>query len=384
MKKLLLLLILIPFVLFMSCNQSPYSDQTYTFDMSGSGNASRTAARTMAASSTVISNFEKYEIEVVYVYIALFDAAITDGSGPYDQKTLYNKRVGEGVKLDLATQKLSDVLPEGTLDITEPLGNGVDKIYVGLAPTATIKGYVKWNETVYRTAGDGVMQSDGDTADAVEGVFNVTGYEIPAFSVDEENPPVEPNVKGIYLLLAAGGKKHAGHEDLIFSADSSSLDLKFPLEAGLLRGNDGTWATCSVDWATPYIEGASKYEKYYLKPTGATYYTDIMRVLTDNSGKAILNQLRLGNIANDGSQLLPGEYKLDYRTDDLVDNKTEAELDAIYAEWFTQSADNAASYTFKATEGNNILTCTGFQRADHSGTFTINGTAYDYDCKKIE
>ena len=226
MKKLSTLFMLIFFVLiFSSCFLNPYYNNTYNFDMSSSGNESSRVVRSLTASETVISSFDKYEIEVVYVYIALFDTEAIPGMS-YDKKTIYNTTVGSGTKVDLVTEKLSDKLP---LSVENPLGNAVDKIYVGLGPTVTAKGYVNMNGTVYRTRTDGTMTPDGASAEAEEGVFAVQGDEIPAFSADESNPAKEPNVKGIYLWLASGGHKHAGHDDLVFDGDGSTLDLKFPL-----------------------------------------------------------------------------------------------------------------------------------------------------------
>ena len=251
--------------------------------------------------------------EVVYVYIALFNTEGIPGMS-YDMHTLYNTTIGNGTKVDLATENLSDKL---ALSIENPKGNGIDKIYVGLGTTVTAKGYVNCNGTVYRTRSDGTMTNDGATSDAEEGVFAIQGFEIPAFSVDESNPPAETDVKGIYLWLASGGKKHAGHDDLVFSGDQSTIDLKFPLEAGLINFA-GEWASGSLDWVTPFINNTSKYEKYYLKKAGETYYTDLMRVLTDNNGNAVVGQLIIGPVS-DTNSLLNNYYSLWYEADDVVD-----------------------------------------------------------------
>ena len=64
---------------------------------------------------------------------------------------------------------------------------------------------------------------------------------------------------------------------------------------------------------------------------------------------------------------------------------SDAEINAAYAQWFTQASANAETFYFKASGGSSdILTCSSFSRADHAGTFSVNGTAVPYDCLKIE
>jgi len=363
---------------FIGCDAlSPYYQNEYQFDMSGSLNLSR-ANRSLQSADFELSSFEKYEIEVVYVYIALFDTEGVPGMSAYDQRTLYNKTIGSGTKIDLVKENLSDKLP---LTITHPLGNGIDKIYVGLGTTVTAKGYINNNGVIYRTCSNGTMTDDGATADAEEGVFAVDGFEIPAFSVDESNPPLEANVKGIYLLLAAGGKKHAGHKDLTFNDTSSKIDLKFPLEMGLVRNGNGVWTTGSLDWVTPFINGASLYEKYYLKRTTSTYYTDVLRILTDLDGNAIVGQLVCGNLATENNAaIFNGTNKMWYRTDDYV-GLPAAQIDAEYAKWFKQNGDNTIYFKAGYTGG---ITSDSFQRATHNGTISVEETTIAYNCLRVE
>ena len=378
MKKLSLSLLTVLIVLLLgSCFLNPYYSNTYNLEMSGAGNTSARTVRSMTATPNIISNFEKYEIEVIYVYIALFDTEAVPGMS-YDMHTLYNTTTGNGTTVNLAKEKLSDKLP---LSIENPLGNGIDKIYIGISSNVTAKGYVNMNGTVYRTRSNGTMTPDGATEAAEEGIFPVQGSEIPAFSADQSNPAVQSDVKGIYLWLASGGRKHAGHEDLKFNGNGSTIDLKFPLETGLVNMNGSDWTGGNLNWVTPYIDGTSLYEKYYLKKAGAAYYTDIMRVLTDANGNAVVGQLILGPVSND-NQLFNRDYGMWYNADDVV-GLPDAEIDAAYAEWFSQESDNADTFYFKA-EGDDALTCTSFQRQSHSGTFVINGTSIDYDCLKVE
>ena len=362
---------------------NPNMSMVWEVDMSGTGHT-KGLPRSLLASSFELSSFEKYEVEVVYIYIALFDTRAAPGS-TYGQYTLYNERIGNGTKVDLANENLSDKLP---VKIKHPIGSGIDKIYIGLGTTVTAKGYINNGGTVYRTRSDGTLSADGDSLDAEEGVFPVMGHTIPAYSVDESEPPVEPDVKGIYLLLAdGGGGKIGGHEFLHFQADADKLDLKIPLELGLNPSQ--SWReSCDLQWVTPYINGASRYEKYYLKRTGATYYTDVIRILSDNEGNAIVGQLLVGNLANPylppyPNPVFPYHYAMWYNVDDVI-GASDAEINATYAEWF-QKIDNTTIY-FKAREmwGNNEVIANNFQRTDHSGTITVNNVPVSYDCIRIE
>ena len=384
-------IILLTFVLIVvfsltTCNINfsyinPNMSMVWEVDMSGTNHA-KGLSRSLLASSFELSSFEKYEVEVVYIYICLFDTR----GGPRGKYTLYNERIGNGTKVDLAIENLSDKLP---VKIKHPIGSAIDKIYVGLGTTVTAKGYINNGGTVYRTRSDGTLSADGDSLDAEEGVFPVTGHTIPAYSVDGSEPPVEPDVKGIYLLLTAGGHKTGGYEFLHFQADADKLDLKIPLELGLINPSQSRWESCDLQWATPYINGASRYEKYYLKRTGATYYTDVIRILSDNEGNAIVGQLLCGNLANPylppyPNPVFPFHYSMRYQMDYLK-GASDAEINAAYAEWF-QKIDNTTIY-FKATRmwhhGNEVI-ANNFKRTDHSGTITVNNVPVSYDCIRIE
>lgn len=372
MRKIWILSVILLMLIYSGCDfMSPYYSLEYQFDMSGSGNT-RSFNRSMQSSAFHLSSFEKYEIEVVYVYIALFD---TNNGLVYDMHTLYNTTIGNGTRIDLVKENLSDKLP---LTITHPTGNGIDKIYVGLGTTVTAKGYINDNGTVYRTRSNGTLTADGAREDAEEGIFAVDGYQIPAFSVDESNPPVEPNVKGIYLWLASGGKKHAGHKDLTFTGTANKIDLKFPLEMGLIKMNN-SWQTGNMDWVTPYINGTSLYEKYYLKKTGAVYYTDVLRILSDTDGNAVVGQLVCGSLTGGSYSVFQSMSSMWYNADDVV-GLPDAQIDAAYAEWFRQL--NSTTIYFKAGDGS--VVANAFQRTDHSGTITVNGSDITYDCIKVE
>ncbi len=378
MKKITAVLLTAGLVtLFTGCFFNPYYFDTYEVDMSAEQTASARLVRSMTATETVISNFEKYEIEILYVYIALFDTEAIPGMS-YDRHTLYNVTEGSGTKVDLAVESLSDKLP---LIIENPLGNAIDKIYIGIGSSVTAKGYVNHNGIVYRTRSDGTMTGDGATQDAEEGVFTVVGTEIPVESADPSNPAVQDGVKGIYLLLAAGGQKHAGHDELVFNGDGSTIDLRYPLETGLLNVN-GSWETGQLEWVTPYIAETSVYEKYYLKAKDAQYYTDMMRILTDANGNAIVGQLYMGGISRTGA-LFNRSFGMWYDTYGILDDMTDQEIDDMYAEWFVNS-DDGNSFYFKAGAEDITLNCDSFQRATHSGTFMIDGSPVEYDALKVE
>ena len=57
MKRFFPFFLIIAALLIAGCN--PYSDFTYKFDMSGSGNSSRALTRSMTSSAVPLSAFEK-------------------------------------------------------------------------------------------------------------------------------------------------------------------------------------------------------------------------------------------------------------------------------------------------------------------------------------
>lgn len=330
--------------------------------------------------------FNKYEVTVYFVYAAFYNPDVGEGL-TYSMHTMLNKPEGEGIVVDLAKEKLSEALASNLI-VEEPAGNGLDKIYIGMGDTVVVNGYLyncEGTGNVYRTTANGPVVDDGQ--DPVDWTVNVSGNaSIPAYSVDETNPPLKADLQGVYLWLAGGGDLTGHGHTHITVEEADVFEFRFPLDLGVVKGSGDTgaeWHTCDVNAGTPFVDSSTLYYKYYIKRSGESYYTDMMRMLTDVNGKMILGQL-LGmpfNIEN-VKNVFNSEFNVWYNADDQVD-------DSVYDTLFSINDDHTINFDNQDQANNNWVTTSNFDLLSNVGdtgtaAFNVNGTNIAVDYIRVE
>lgn len=318
------------------------------------------------------AEFTKYEVTVHFVYLALYDP---DGNG-YSMHTLLNLPDGEGIVVDLTTQKLSEAFGS-ELAVSGPAGNAIDKIYVGFDPNVVVNGYLYNLDQaggVYRTSPDGPVVDD--EAAPEDWTVTLSGESIPPFSVDESNAPLKTDLSAVYLWLAGGGDL-AGHGHTHITVEEDDVfEFRFPLELGVLNWDTGgaTEWQAYAELGTPYVQSSTQYYKYYLKPEGSEYYTDMIRILTDADGKMILGQLTGSPFDMDNeNRIFHSQFDVWYEADGAADN-------SYYETLYSINEDGTINFqTDVSDEHSQDVSVSSFDLLSAAGdtgtaTFTVDGT----------
>lgn len=341
------------------CQKDHYFKGVINFDMSAMNISSGKSAISGKVTTPPFCRFSKFEIELLYVCVTLYDSI--DCEKYYAYYTLLNKKQNEGIKLDLVNEKLSDKID---LSIENPIGNCVAGIDIGIGNKVTINGYIDSLGTVVRTSAGGLVSDGGQSQDYVidrdpllwERIINKEGRE----------PAAEADLYGIILPLDYKSGKHA-----VISLDNmNTIDIKWLLE-NAVYGWQHEWTLSSKYWATPYIEGKLDYEVYYLKRKGETRYSDIMGMLLDKDGFLTGGFLSIGQtIGWNDNNVLKTIANFGQKTDDPYDD------------FFKKNNDG--SIYFKVTSGNGLYsTFDAFKRSNHSGfVHRDDGQVIEYDCIK--
>ena len=349
----------IGFLLLISCGK------TYDFNFDVTRDETTSLSRSAVSIGVApFCQFSKYEMTLYFVHMVFYEV---DGKG-YSRHTILNRDIDHGIKVDLANEKLSDKIQE-ELQITGAEGNGVDKIYIGIGDTITINGYVYRYGKLYRTTSNGFVAGEGTPEDMN---LPVGGVDlIPAWDCGDE-PPVIGDLHGIYLLLAQGGHV-VGNDDVIID-DMGTLEFRFPIDIGVVYY--GRWESCNVNAGTPYVEGSTIYEKYYLKRVGEPYYTDMIRFLFDKHGHLINGQC--------------WGYPFDYYANNVFKPYDPLKVWfsggslKTYNQAFGINADGSIYFDSRVGYGWGNVYAPAFIRGNHTGTMTVYGEEVAYECIKVE
>ena len=276
MKKLLTIAVILSIFILSACDIFSPSN-SYSFDISKLSDTT-TASRAYTVPSqddSPFCNFAKYQIDVLYIQVSLVTPA-----GWSEHHTILNRDEDNPVELDLAVNKLSDVID---LTITDAKGYIVSGATIGIGRRFVMNGTLYNDTNLMQTTSTGMSNVSGSAAP------QDWTYYLPEDTYTKINPedmegelPVAELVYGINL--------NTWGTDNIELSDGGVFELKYPLEQGLV-GN-GNYAPCSLENPSPYIEGQTNYEIYYAKTADTSYYTEWWRFIFDNDG----------NLINEGGQ----------------------------------------------------------------------------------
>lgn len=120
----------------------------------------------------------------------------------------------------------------------------------------------------------------------IEGDGNGTG-EFEQSSLEDELP-LNRNLFGT-SVRATGEFFKPLHNHLTVEQDDL-FQFKLPIDMGIYRYFD-TWRGIGLDTGAPFIKSSTRFYKYYLKREGESYYTNLLRIMTDLDGNFIGNQI---------------------------------------------------------------------------------------------
>jgi hypothetical protein len=316
--------------------------------------------------------FSKYEVTVYFVYIALYDPSGGNMKGT-SKHTLVNLPEGSGIKVNLVSNSLSSMLSSSMLEIKDPAGNAVDKMYVGLGTNVVVCGYLYSNQVLCRTTSNsGIITDEGLGYPPEDCNIKMGGSEgIPAYSVDETHPPLNTNVHSAYVWIASGGRVH-GHDPVTLVSDEL-LSYVFPLDFGICHSYSG-WQSIDTGASTVFVPSSTIYRKFYLKRSSSDHYTDFVRFLTDKHNRVILGQGYGSSFdSGDPDRIFNGSFKIWYSADTDTNN-------VIYPVFWHTNTEN--SVYFNSEQSN--VTCSNFILTNHSGTMIVNSNSISYDCIEVE
>ncbi|OGJ93486.1 MAG: hypothetical protein A2248_08920 [Candidatus Raymondbacteria bacterium RIFOXYA2_FULL_49_16] len=380
MKKLLLTcILLIASLVYFSCDRNfasldPDMRGDFKFDIVGSHGLSAPLAKRLAGASDSLPfcNLSKFEIDVQFVSITLMSMQNTN---EWSTHVLLNRANGDGIKVDLAIEKLSDKI---SLLVEEPIGIGLVSITVGIVPNVTVNGYINSSKKgLLRSTAAGFDTSAGSTEDYVMEMKG-TWETLTSYGNSEDNS--QESIKGTGLKkINLNADYKGGHHDTLQYDNSSTVEVKWPLDIAIANSNgDGSdeWRLGDAYWMTPYVEGQTVFEKYYLRRTGDTAYTDFMTCLFDNSGNVFKISVGIFEAYTHSVMSFtssgPGCF-----------NESDADC---YDQAFEKLGNNAIR--FRVSAGGGYSEFHNFTRGDHSGTMTINvyqeNLVVQYDCIKVE
>jgi hypothetical protein len=313
--------------------------------------------------------FDKYEITIYFVHIVFYEVR---GNG-YSRHTVVNRDIDNGIKIDLAHEKLSDKIPTDDLCVMKAEGDAIDKIYIGIGDVLTVNGYIYRNGLLCHTTSSGVVAGDGTPEDFALPV--VGSSLIPQWEFSNKPPDVPPiigDLHGIYLLLAYGG--NVVGNDHIRIHDLGTIEVRFPIDIGVVYY--GQWQSCDVQVGTPFIEGSTVYEKYYLKRAGEPRYTDMIRFLFDRKGHLINGQCW-------GYPFDIGSGAKNVFSSPVNIWLASATLD-MYNQAFGLNSDGSIRFDSRVGYGRGQVYAPAFVRGSHTGQMSVNGKTVSYECIKVE
>jgi hypothetical protein len=284
---------------------------------------------------------------------------------------------GDGIKVDLTTEKLSDKI---SLLLENSVGIGLVSITIGIVPNVTVNGYINSSIKGYlRSTTAGFDTSTGLPEDYVMPLTGMWGNLSDDYDVSENNgePLKGTGLKQISLMAYYKG----GHHDTLQYDNSSTVEVKWPLDIAIANSNgDGSdeWRLSDAYWMTPYVEGQTVFEKYYLRQTGDTAYTNFMIALFDNSGniyRASIGVFERNShwSSNTNSVMSFSSYGPRY-------------FDESDADCYDRNFEKLGNNTIRIRVGGSEYSeFPSFTRGDHSGTMNRNdGEVIQYDCIKVE
>jgi len=257
-----------------------------TFDI-GADDLSPLSSRTASGIDNYpFCEFSKYEVTVYFIYVYMYAYDNDNMMKNISTHVLLNRPPGNGTAVDLVNEKLSDAM-DSELIIDNPGGNAIDSIVIGFDKTAVVNGYLYNLEGAggtFRTAPGGPIADDGNPPE--DWTVDVAGEEQTYI---EENP-LTPNLRYCNLAMpAAADIGTVGHTHITVE-DEEILEIRFPIDLGIIKDGD-SWTMPLGNTARPALDSSSRYYKYYLKVSGESYYTDMMRLFTDSNNKIVRNQL---------------------------------------------------------------------------------------------
>ncbi|MBL8027595.1 MAG: hypothetical protein JNL74_14335, partial [Fibrobacteres bacterium] len=253
--KLIMSLLCIVVLQFAGCDRNfsslnPDMRGQFNLDIVGSaGNGQmlgKVLGKVQATGDTVhFCKLTKFEIQVLYANIVLGPESTWTGAVDHQLLNLPN---GQGIRVNLVTEKLSDKAP---LTIEDPAGPYIVRIQIGLEKTVTVCGYIDSAGTLLHSTATGFVKGSGTPTDYEFDLSKSDWFDLNSYPL---NPGMEKikaeNVKGIHMNLAA----ESGFPCAPFKFKSTStVEIRWPLETVIQRGTP--WRISSTYWASPYFEG---------------------------------------------------------------------------------------------------------------------------------
>jgi hypothetical protein len=302
------------------------------FDIASDRMAGLSSRAATGSGEFPFTEFSKYEITVYYVHAWLYDAGIW----AHSKHTLLNLPPGAGISVDLVNETLAEALGSA-ITIENPAGNAFYRLLIGIDPIRVVRGYaynVGGTGDTYRTTPTGLVSDGREPEDmSIEGI-GVGTADFSGNALDDD-PPLNDNLYGA-SIQATGEFFKPLHDHLTIDADDL-FQFRLPLDMGIVQEQEG-WRGISLVMGVPFIESSTRYYKYYLKREGETYYTNMLRVLTDLNGNFIGGQIV--GVAFQSSPLnVFGAFKV--QTTEIDGLPTPGEYEALY----TNHQDGTISFT---------------------------------------